>query len=167
VISRAEGRVLEVGMGSGLNLPFDGPRVREISGLEPSARLMAMAALKPSRPVERTVPTAKQVQHRLSPENTAELAAGYKAGATIRQLAQQYRVHRTTVMAILDRHSVPTRYRRLSLEQINEAVELYPQGWSLRKLSERYGTTDNTVRDALLAAGVQTRPRPGCSDANS
>ena len=43
VISRAEGRVLEVGSGSGLNLPFYGRRVQEILGLEPSARLTAMA----------------------------------------------------------------------------------------------------------------------------
>jgi len=43
VIGQAEGRVLEVGIGSGLNLPFYGPQVGEIFGLEPSARLVAMA----------------------------------------------------------------------------------------------------------------------------
>jgi ubiquinone/menaquinone biosynthesis C-methylase UbiE len=50
VISHAEGRVLEVGCGSGLNLPFYGTRVQEIVGLEPSARLTAMAR----RAVERS-----------------------------------------------------------------------------------------------------------------
>jgi ubiquinone/menaquinone biosynthesis C-methylase UbiE len=43
VVSRAQGRVLEIGIGSGLNLPFYGPRVDEILGLEPAVRLMAMA----------------------------------------------------------------------------------------------------------------------------
>jgi ubiquinone/menaquinone biosynthesis C-methylase UbiE len=43
VISAADGRVLEIGIGSGLNLAFYGPHAREILGLEPAARLLAMA----------------------------------------------------------------------------------------------------------------------------
>lgn len=41
-LSAAEGRVLEIGIGSGLNLPFYGPAVREVVGIEPSPRLLVM-----------------------------------------------------------------------------------------------------------------------------
>lgn len=50
VVSAAEGRVLEIGIGSGLNLPFYTSRVREILGLDPAPRLITMAR----RAAERT-----------------------------------------------------------------------------------------------------------------
>lgn len=43
VIGAAEGRVLEIGVGSGLNLPLYGPAVRTVTGLEPSPELLRMA----------------------------------------------------------------------------------------------------------------------------
>jgi ubiquinone/menaquinone biosynthesis C-methylase UbiE len=42
-VSRARGRVLEIGVGSGLNLPLYGGDVEAIIGLDPSERLLAMA----------------------------------------------------------------------------------------------------------------------------
>lgn len=43
VVPAAEGRVLEVGIGSGLNLPFYSRNVRQVIGLDPSSRLLEMA----------------------------------------------------------------------------------------------------------------------------
>jgi ubiquinone/menaquinone biosynthesis C-methylase UbiE len=43
LIAQARGRVLEVGVGSGLNLPLYGPAVDEVVGLDPSSRLIQMA----------------------------------------------------------------------------------------------------------------------------
>jgi ubiquinone/menaquinone biosynthesis C-methylase UbiE len=43
IVSQAQGRVLEIGIGAGFNLPWYGPRVNTILGLDPSPRLIAMA----------------------------------------------------------------------------------------------------------------------------
>jgi ubiquinone/menaquinone biosynthesis C-methylase UbiE len=44
IVGAAHGRVLEVGIGSGLNLPFYGAAATEIIGLEPSKALIEMAS---------------------------------------------------------------------------------------------------------------------------
>lgn len=43
VVAPARGRVLEIGVGSGLNFPFYGKEVETVIGIDPSPRLLAMA----------------------------------------------------------------------------------------------------------------------------
>lgn len=43
VLPQARGRVLEIGVGSGHNLPFYGAQVTHLTGLDPSPQLLAMA----------------------------------------------------------------------------------------------------------------------------
>jgi len=43
VVGQAEGRVLEIGFGSGANLPHYGPQVRELMVVEPDERVLAFA----------------------------------------------------------------------------------------------------------------------------
>jgi len=43
VVGAAQGRVLEIGVGAGANLPFYGLGVSEVFGLDPSQRLLRMA----------------------------------------------------------------------------------------------------------------------------
>lgn len=48
VVGAAEGRVLEIGIGSGLNLPLYGAAVSSVIGLEPSPELLRMARSRAS-----------------------------------------------------------------------------------------------------------------------
>lgn len=43
IIPAAQGRVLEIGIGSGLNLPYYGTAVEQVIGLDPAPKLLAMA----------------------------------------------------------------------------------------------------------------------------
>lgn len=49
VIAAARGTVLEIGVGSGLNLPFYGPAVERVYGVDPSPALLALAASRGAR----------------------------------------------------------------------------------------------------------------------
>lgn len=46
IVPQARGKVLEIGVGSGLNLPFYGARVEQLYGLDPSEELLVMARKK-------------------------------------------------------------------------------------------------------------------------
>ena len=59
VVPEVEGRVLEIGIGSGLNLPFYTGDVETVFGLDPSPELLRMArkrAAKAAVPVELVSP---------------------------------------------------------------------------------------------------------------
>jgi protein-L-isoaspartate O-methyltransferase len=51
VIGAVEGRVLEIGIGSGLNLPLYGSSARSVIGLEPSPELLRMALKRAGNPL--------------------------------------------------------------------------------------------------------------------
>jgi DNA-binding MarR family transcriptional regulator len=50
-----------------------------------------------------------QRQHRLKPEEIDELVHAYKAGELIKDLADRFSIHRSTVMAHLQRRDVRLR----------------------------------------------------------
>ncbi len=77
----------------------------------------------------------------------------------INDLAEMFDLSRTAVMANLTRLGAESR-RGVVDRRIGEARSLYETGWSLAKIAHSYGVYPSTVRDALLRAGVQLRPRP-------
>jgi len=103
------------------------------------------------------VQTKKQIHRRLRPPEIVELVAGYKAGATVYQLAERFRIHRSTVSLLLERQRVPRRNRPLSPAQIEQASVLYATGQSLAKVGDQLGCDANTVRLALVRVGVRMR----------
>jgi len=104
---------------------------------------------------------AKQVHRRLREPEIVELVTSYLAGSTVYELADQFSIHRQTVAEILERRGVARRYKRLSPEQLELACRLYKSGLSLMKVGDHLGRRAETVRQALMKAGVEIRPRNG------
>jgi DNA-binding MarR family transcriptional regulator len=77
--------------------------------LETLPKLLVRATSTP-RPHERSV--SRQTQVRLDPHQATVIAAAYRDGQTMKELAQRYGVHRTTVSALLRRLNVELRSRR-------------------------------------------------------
>lgn len=86
----------------------------------------------------------------------------YQAGASQRELAKRYGIHRTTVTAHLERAGVAVRPTdKLTQDDIAKAAELYTQGWSLARIGDVLGVHPHSVRNRLLAMGVRMRDTHG------
>jgi transposase-like protein len=99
----------------------------------------------------------RQAQRRLTAEQSKQLIAEYRTGASIKELATQWGVHRTTVAAQLRQAGVPLHRQGIPADQLAEAVRLYCEGWSCQRLAERYGCNATTAWKLLQQAGVKLR----------
>ncbi|MBF6276367.1 MULTISPECIES: helix-turn-helix domain-containing protein [Nocardia] len=61
-------------------------------------------------------------------------------------------------MKLLAEHGVTMRRQPLTPDQINQAAKLYADGNSLRTIAVQLDSSFSTVREALIARGVQMRP---------
>lgn len=87
----------------------------------------------------------------------------YQEGKTINAVARAFKLHRTTVTAILDRHDVPVRAHFMTSEQVSQAHALYDSGLSLATVGARLGFDAATIASQLRRAGVTIRPRRNTS----
>jgi hypothetical protein len=124
-------------------------------------RIKATATLR-----SREQPASRQANVRLDPYQANALAAAYRDGKTIKELAGRYGIHRVTAASMLRRLGVERRRTGLSDEQVDEARHLFSEGWSLARLAEQYDVDDMTVRRYLLLSGVVMRSPHGAGNDN-
>ena len=111
-----------------------------------------------SAPRKIVVRAPRQQQHRLRDDEVQRIIGAYRDGSDMKQLAREYGVHRSTVAALLRKHSVALRREGISEVVLPEIIRLYvAEGWSCQRLAERFDCDDETVRQALKRAGVQLR----------
>lgn len=130
-------------------------------------RLQALRALldglpDPSAPLPKRDRRRKPGRaKRLKDDQVANLCQAYEAGATRRQLVEDFGIAPKTVSAILKRQGIQTRWRKLAETDVDEAERLYAQGLSLERVGERLGVDSGTVHYRLKKRGVRMRDTHG------
>lgn len=95
--------------------------------------------------------------NRLSDTARADVASRYSAGEDSTALAKEYGVAKSTILSILRAHSVVVRRRPLTKQQVSEAARLYEAGSSLSQVAEVLKVNQETMRMAIIKAGVVLR----------
>jgi DNA-directed RNA polymerase specialized sigma24 family protein len=132
-------------MGRYLNPCYQGERLRDLLDMVPS------------RPSVVNVRTPKRVHRRLRSDQVDELVESYLAGSTLKEVAQQFGIYRTTVSELLEARGIERRYCSLTTEEIDQAVKLYHSGLSLVDVGKALGLNQSTVWSAMKDRGVPLR----------
>ena len=106
-------------------------------------------------------PRVKRGWNRLNAHQRAEVASRYESGDSTTQLANDYGVAKSTIIGILREKSVAVRRQPLTPEQVSEAARLYESGLSLSQVATKVRVNQETMRVAIVAAGVALRPPTG------
>jgi transposase-like protein len=98
---------------------------------------------------------------RVTAETRAQVVARYSAGEASTVLAKEYNVAKSTIFSILRANNVVVRHQPMTPEQVAEAARLYESGLSLSQVAEALKVNQETMRVAIMKAGVGLRPPTG------
>ncbi|MET8425087.1 hypothetical protein [Nocardia sp. NPDC004860] len=99
---------------------------------------------------------------RLSETDRAQIIAAYEGGTSANQLASDHQLAKGSILEILRTGGAAIRQqRRLSSEEIDQAIVSYQDGQSLATIAEQLGVQAATVRSALVRRGVPRRDSHG------
>lgn len=95
----------------------------------------------------------------LSPAERAQLTEQYRVGMSALELVRQFKMHRHTVAAHLEREGVAARpQRKMTQRMLDHAKRLYAEGQSLAAIGKQLGVEASTAGKALKRSGVKLRP---------
>ena len=106
---------------------------------------------------QRVSPSPARKRRFFEPAELEALEREYLAGATLKELAVRFGVHKHTVSAILKRRGVQVRYRSLEPEQIDQAKDLYASGLSTAQVGSQLSCSGSTIWLALKRSEVEFR----------
>jgi DNA-binding CsgD family transcriptional regulator len=95
----------------------------------------------------------------MDPRELDDLAEAYKAGTSIKTLADQFEVDRRTVLNYLKELHLPRRHPALNADQSEEACRLYESGLNSTEIGQLFDVSADTVLRTLRRSGIGIRNR--------
>ena len=94
------------------------------------------------------------------------IVASYRAGETLAVIGSRHGFSPNKVQRLLAAAGEPMRSRgprgsQLTREQVRDLVDRYERGLAMGSIAEEFGVSCTCVREQLMGAGVQLRPRGG------
>lgn len=102
-------------------------------------------------------PRAKRGWNRLNTDQQSAVVTRYSNGETSTTLAEEYGVAKSTILRILREARVLVRRQPMTPDQVSEASRLYQAGLSLSQVAKQLDVNQETMRAAILRAGVVLR----------
>jgi len=95
----------------------------------------------------------------LDPAEIDALAEAYIAGTSIKDLADQFEIDRSTILKHLKVLDIPRRHPALDPDQCDEVCRLYEGGLNSTEIGQIFDVSPDTVLRTLRRAKVRIRSR--------
>ncbi len=105
-------------------------------------------------PRARVVAAIEKVQNSVTPQMAVDMVARYEAGASIREVAAAFKVHRETAARHLRSAGAQLRKAVLTEEQTAQAEVLYLSGQTLAQVGEKFDVSQGTIGRCLRERGA-------------
>ena len=135
--------------------------LRQIRDSRASTRTTSADTLPDDAQTSHAVVAPRRKWKRLNDEARAQVVARYSAGDTTTALAKDYDVAKSTIIGILRANNVVVRRQPMTADQVSQAARLYESGLSLSQVAEALRVNQETMRVAIMKAGVEIRPATG------
>jgi transposase-like protein len=103
----------------------------------------------------------KSKRTRLTPTDQQAVMHRHSNGETSTALAEDIKVAKSTILRILRENSVVVRRQPLTDKQVTLTKRLYESGLSLSEVAQQKFVNQETIRVAIIKAGVKLRPASG------
>ena len=121
--------------------------------------IRAVLEIVPSGPPNNNSEAPRRFRQTLDPSEIDDLAEAYKSGTSIKILADEFEIDRSTILKHLQGMDIPRRYPALDPEQCQEVCRLYAGGLNSTEVGKTFDVSADTVLRVIRKNGIIPRQR--------